>query len=113
MIDHKNIPFIAKIVIIAISYYAFARLGLYLAITPGYATPISPSSGIALVGALILGYRIWPGIYAGSFFINAWTAFDASSTVSILFSVVPAALIAGGAALQACLGAWLIHRFIG
>jgi len=55
---------------IAIAYAVTGKLGLLLAIPPGYATAIWPPSGIALVALLVYGYRAWPGVLLGSFLVN-------------------------------------------
>jgi integral membrane sensor domain MASE1 len=44
-------------------------------------TPVWPPTGIALVGLLVFGRRVWPGIYLGALLVNVtlspptWTAF--------------------------------------
>ena len=60
----------AKLAAMAAAYYVVGRLGLLLAIPPGYATAVWPASGIALAGALLYGYRIWPGILLASFLVR-------------------------------------------
>ena len=55
---------------IALAYYVAGKLGLLLAIPPGYATAIWPASGIALGGTLLFGRRVWPGILIGSFCVE-------------------------------------------
>jgi PAS domain S-box-containing protein len=95
----------------AAAYYVVGRLGLLLAIPPGYATAVWPASGIALAGTLLFGYRVWPGILLGSFLINLRTSLDTTSTASILNTTVLAASIGMGASLQAIVGAFLIRRF--
>lgn len=70
-----------------------------------------PASGIALAGALLFGYRIWPGIPLGSFLINVWTSLDTTSAESILKSIWLASSIGMGASLQAIVGAFLVRRF--
>ncbi len=102
---------LAKLAAMAAAYYVAGRLGLLLAIPPGYATAVWPASGIALAGTLLLGYRIWPGILLGSFLINLRTSLDTTSTASILNTTVLAASIGMGASLQAVVGAFLIRRF--
>ena len=99
--------------LLAAAYFVSGRLGLLLAIPPGYATAIWPASGVALAGVLYLGYRVWPGVCLGSFLINIWTSLDTSSAVALLGSLLPAAGIAGGAAVQALVGAALIRRWVG
>ena len=102
---------LAKPAAMAVAYYVVGRLGLLLAIPPGYATAVWPASGIALAGTLLFGYRVWPGILLGSFLINLRTSLDTTSTASILNTTVLAASIGMGAALQAIVGAFLIRRF--
>ena len=101
---------LALLFVVALGYYASGRLGLLLAIPPGYATAVWPASGIALASILLGGPRLAPGIFAGSFLVNIGTGFDTSAPVAS--SLLPA-LIAGGATLQALLGAWLVRSFVG
>ncbi|MDA0745179.1 MAG: CHASE domain-containing protein [bacterium] len=109
---HKP-PFFAVFGLAAGGYYVAGKMALLLAIPPGYATAVWPASGIALASALLCGYRVWPGVLLGSFFVNVGTSFDASTTASILKSLMLATGIGGGAAFQAVAGAWLIRRFVG
>ncbi len=98
---------------LALAYYVTGKLGLLLAIPPGYATAVWPAAGFALVGLLVLGYRAWPGVLLGSFLVNVGTGFDGSTTETIVRSVGIAAAIGAGAAAQAALGALLVVRFVG
>ena len=98
---------------IALAYYMVGKLGLMLAIPPGYATAVWPASGIALGGALLFGRRIWPGVLIGSFCVNVGTSFDAATVTTILTSLAVALGIGAGAALQALVGAVLIGRYVG
>jgi PAS domain S-box-containing protein len=97
----------------AAGYYLFARLGLLLAVPPGYATAVWPSSGLALGAVLTGGYRLLPGVWLGSFAANLTTNFDVSSGMALLVSLVVPAAIGGGAALQAGAARWAIHRWVG
>jgi CHASE1-domain containing sensor protein len=101
---------LAKPAAMAAAYYVIGRLGLLLAIPPGYATAVWPASGVALAGTLLFGYRVWPGILLGSFLINLRTSLDTTSTASILTTTALAASIGMGASLQAIAGASLIRR---
>ena len=100
------------ILVVAAAYFISGRLGLLLAIPPGYATAIWPASGIALACVLILGRRVWPGVWIGSFLINVWTALDPSRPAALLQSMLLPGLIACGASAQALVGASLIRRFV-
>jgi PAS domain S-box-containing protein len=104
---------LAKIVAIAILYYLTARLGRTVAPPPGIATVVWPPSGIALAGLLILGNRVWPGVWLGAFLSNNWAAFQSSNALTVLSFLATGAGIDTGALLQALLGAMLFRRFIG
>ena len=93
----------AQAAVLAAAYFAAAKLALVLAIPPGYASPIWPGSGIALAGLLLGGNRLWPAIWLASLAAN----------YTIEASVLAAAVIATGSALQAIVGAELVRRYVG
>jgi PAS domain S-box-containing protein len=99
--------------ILAAAYAVTGRLGLLLAIPPGYATAIWPPSGLALAGILVWGPRVWPGIWLGSVLVNVWIAFDATTAAAALTSVAIPTSIGMGAAGQALVGAYLVRRLVG
>ncbi|MGH8529700.1 MAG: CHASE domain-containing protein [Nevskiales bacterium] len=96
----------------AAAYYISGRLGLLLAIPPGYATAVWPASGIALAGVLIYGGRLGLGIWLGSFLVNLGTGLDTANTAALLRSILIPAVIGLGATAQALGGAWLVRRFV-
>lgn len=98
---------------IATAYYVTGRLGLLLAVPPGYATPVWLPSGIALGAILIGGYRGWPGVLFGSWLLNMAVSFDATSGIPFLKAVALCSSIGLGAALQAVVGAYLVRRVVG
>lgn len=63
------------------------------------------------MGLYLFGYRIWPGIWLGSFLINCSTSFDGVSWASMLKSISVAAGIGAGATVQALVGLSLILKF--
>ncbi len=97
---------------LAAVYFSYGRLGLLLAIPPGYATAIWPPAGFALAGLLLLGERAWPGVLLGSYAVNVGNGFETGSVAEILRSTIVPASIAGGACLQALLGTRLVRRFV-
>jgi signal transduction histidine kinase/integral membrane sensor domain MASE1 len=113
MQDAPLASWLVKIAGLALAYYVSGRLGLLLAIPPGYATAAWPPSGIALAGILLLGNRVWPGVLIGSFIVNVATAYDTSSVSALLLSVSLPASIGAGASLQALAGAYLVRRVVG
>jgi signal transduction histidine kinase len=101
---------ISAVLAMALAYWLFARLGLLLAVPPGYATAVWPPSGIALGAVLVWGGWLLPGVWLGSFAANAITSFNAEAPFTSL--LVPAA-IGLGATCQAGLTAYAIRRWVG
>lgn len=99
-------------VVLAVSYYIAGRLGLLLAIPPGYATVFWPASGIALAMVYHYGYRLLPGVFLGSALLNFFTYFAPGTGISVKI-FLNAICIGAGATIQAGFGAWLIYRFLG
>ncbi|AUI67348.1 ATP-binding protein [Beggiatoa leptomitoformis] len=102
-----------NIIGIALVYFLTGKISLLLAIPPSYAVAIWLPAGIALASVLLLGTRLWMGIFLGSFSVNIANFLDISSVQTLLTSLISTGFIAGGAALQALVGAWLIQRFVG
>ena len=94
----------------AMGYALLGLLGLLLAIPPGYASPVFPAAGLALVLTLMSGYRLLPGIWIGSLGLNVWVAWNQNDLTQD--NILVAALLGMGAMLQAAAGAWLVRRFI-
>ena len=97
----KRIFTLSLIAGVAAIYFLAGRFGLSLAFVHMSASAVWPPSGIALAAVLLLGYRVWPGIFIGAFLVN----FDVSG------SVLASLPIATGNTLEALLGAYLINRF--
>ncbi len=104
---------LGQVLAVAAAYFVAGKAALLMAIPPGYATAVWPAAGIALTAILIWGPRVCVGVLAGSFLVNIWTSFDASSGRALARSLALAGAIAVGAAVQALAGAALIRRFVG
>ena len=63
---------LAEILAVAALYVITGKIGFLLAISPGNITVVWPPSGIALAAILLLGGRVWPGVWLGSFLVNGW-----------------------------------------
>ena len=96
-------------VVVALVYFAAARLSLLMALESTNASPIWPSSGIALAAVLLRGYRIAPGILAGAFMANLPVLGNIG--FSFTASLAAALLTALGNTLEALVGAALIRRY--
>jgi PAS domain S-box-containing protein len=101
-----------EVLIVAILYYGAARLGLRLAFETTNASPVWPPSGIALVAALLLGYRVWPGIMLGAFLANV-VVFIANHAADVFTIVTVSSVIAIGNTLEAVVGRFLLDRLVG
>ena len=102
------------ILALAAVYVGAARLGLLLALPPERkVTAVWPPSGIALAALLLLGVRVWPGVWLGAFLANLWDAFQPGNPFPLATHLLVSAGIATGSTLQAAAGKFLIERWIG
>jgi CHASE1-domain containing sensor protein len=101
---------------VAAANFVTGRLGLMLALPPGYATAVFPPAGIALACLLVYGDRVWAGIWLGSFCVYLSLLVDLGVDLGesgALKLTAMAAAIATGSSVQAVSGAWLVRRFVG
>jgi len=100
---NRQIANLAQMGLLAVVYFVAAKLSLQFAIPPGYATAVWPPSGIALAATLLLGSRLWPGVWLGAALVN----------YTVNSSPILAVLMGTGNALEALAGAALVRRYIG
>ncbi len=99
----RRLPYFAQVTALAVIYFAAAKIALSFAISPpGYATAVWPPSGIALAAVLLLGNRVWPGIWIGAALVN----------FTVSYSPVMPLVMGTGNTLEALTGAILLRRFI-
>ncbi|MDD9901594.1 MAG: CHASE domain-containing protein, partial [Alphaproteobacteria bacterium] len=104
----------AQLLLLSILYIATGKLGLMLAVPPGYATIIWPASGIAVGMLLVYGQGLWPGILIGSFILNCHVSEAVTPEgVFVTHKVMAAIGIACGSTMQALVGRMLAARFVG
>ncbi len=85
---------------LGVAYYLAAQLSLRLALVGENITPLWPPTGIALVGFLLRGRRLWPGVAIAAFAVN----------LPISTSGVAAAVTAVGNTLAPLAAATLLLR---
>lgn len=90
-------------------YIITGKLGLMLAVPPGYASAIFPPAGIAIAVTYIAGRRMLPAIFLGSFILNLWIGY---TTQFSLLGLAAAFLIAAASVIQAWAGGWWLQRKI-
>ena len=94
------------------AYVASGRLGLELAVPPGYATAIFPPAGIAAAAALIGGPTMLPSVSLGSLLLNIWVAHTVAGA-ALPAAFAAAAVIATASTLQAAIVSAALRRLIG
>ncbi|HEY2734016.1 MAG TPA: MASE1 domain-containing protein [Polyangiales bacterium] len=70
---HATSSFAAHLAIqllVALAYFAAAKLGFLLASSTKQVTAVWPPTGIAMVALLVLGRHMWPAVFAGAFAVN-------------------------------------------
>lgn len=97
------------LVCVALAYALLGRLGLLLAIPPGYATALFPPAGLALACTLRWGPQVLPGVWLGSMLMNLSVMWPDGSWPN-LGQAVLAGTLGVGAALQAVLGRTLLQE---
>jgi len=85
---------------LAVTYVVVARFGLAFDAVAGFATLVWPPTGISLAAVLLLGYRVWPGIFLGATIANVLTGAP----------LLVALGIGTGNTLEAVVGAYLLGR---
>jgi PAS domain S-box-containing protein len=103
---------------LGVVYYATARIGFLLAVPPGNVTAVWLPSGIALAAILTFGYRLWPGVWFGSFVLNAGFLAGslpplAPSVLSDARALAAGSAIASGSTLEILLAAYVLKRMTG
>ncbi len=93
--------------LVASSYFIFGLLGLLIKVPPSNAGGLWPPAGISLAAMLLLGTRIWPGIFIGNFAISAY-AFGFNDTSLPIYAAT--GLGATGCAIA---GKLLIEHYVG
>ncbi|WP_404391780.1 SpoIIE family protein phosphatase [Humibacillus xanthopallidus] len=91
---------VATLLLVALAYYAGARLGLGLSLVEANVTPLWPPTGVAVAAMLVLGRRTWPAVFVAALAVN----------LPISDTVVAAAVTAVGNTLAPCLAVVLLHR---
>lgn len=86
---------------LAIVYFLAGKLGLSMAFVHPSSTAVWPATGIALAALLILGRRVWPGVFLGAFLVNVTTAGTILTSLGV----------ATGNTLEGLVGAYLVVRF--
>ena len=96
----RSLPYPAAVAILAVLYFAIAKLGLLAAVAQAVVSSAWPPAGLALAALLLVGIRYWPAITIGAFLLNA----------SAGVPLAGAAGIGVGNTLEAVVGALLLQH---
>jgi signal transduction histidine kinase/CheY-like chemotaxis protein len=98
--------------LLTLAYVVSGRLGLMLAVAPGYATATFPPAGIAVAAMLIAGRATLPWTFLGSFLLNLWTGYGVMQRLDPNV-VAAASVIAVASTVQAALAGGAMRRWLG
>jgi PAS domain S-box-containing protein len=98
--------------VLPLAYVITGRLGLLLAVPPGYATAVFVPAGIAVGAMYMAGPSTLSGIFIGSLLLNVWIGYSIADHLA-LSSAATAVVIALASTLQAALGGTVLRRAIG
>lgn len=96
------LPYVLRVLAIAVAYHLAARLGLKMAYVQINTSPVWPPTGIALAALLLLGYEYWPGISLGVLAGSLFTGADLGVALGMAI----------GNTLEALTGAFLLKHFL-
>jgi diguanylate cyclase (GGDEF)-like protein/PAS domain S-box-containing protein len=98
--------------LLTIAYVISGKLGLMLALPPGYASPIFLPAGIAVAAVFIGGRKSLPWIFSGALLLNIWVDYSDNQQINLVGFEV-ATIIALASLLQAAIGGWTMRRIFG
>lgn len=98
----------ARIVMIAVAYFAMARLGQLVAIDPGNVSVVWIPSGLAVAALIVWGAGVWPGVWLGAFAYNLLFFFQ-GGLIDAPVAMALAVGIATGSTLMAIAGSTLVE----
>ncbi len=99
-------------VALPVTYIIAGRLGLLLAVPPGYATAVFVPAGIAVSAMFVAGVSTLPGIFLGSLLLNVWIGHSIAGRFGFV-SLAAAIVIALASMLQAAIAGTVLRRTIG
>jgi PAS domain S-box-containing protein len=99
----RSASFWLNLLALAGVYFLTGKLGLLLAFANENATAVWPPTGLSLAVLVLMGRRLWPGVWLGAFVVNMSTSGSLPASVGIAI----------GNTLEVVCGAWLVERIAG
>ncbi|MGB7212864.1 MAG: MASE1 domain-containing protein [Gemmatimonadales bacterium] len=104
----RGVPYLLQVLGVGLAYVVGARLGQFTAIPPGNVSAVWVPAGIAVAALAVLGLRVWPGIWLGSFAYN-FAFFQRGVTVDPSSAMGIAVGIASGGTVMAIAGRYIVQ----
>jgi diguanylate cyclase (GGDEF)-like protein/PAS domain S-box-containing protein len=101
---------VANAVLVA-AYLATRTMSDFLALPPGYATPLFPAVGIGIALGVVVGWRILPGVALGALLLHLPDAWIGPGVPAASGAIATGAATFG-ATLQAWIGARHLRRWV-
>jgi PAS domain S-box-containing protein len=98
-----------QILALAFVYLLSSQLCSLMGVPNEFGTVIWPPAGISLACLVILGPRLWLGVFIGAFLADLYFIFNIALTLTPL-SYITAGIEAVGATLEALTGVWLMKN---
>lgn len=96
---------------VALGYVLLGQLGRWIAVPPGFSSPLWPAAGWALVAVLRWGPWALPGVGLGHAGVNALISLSIADDTADIGSMIEFSLLMGlGGAMQALVGSWGVRR---
>jgi len=90
----RRVPGWLVLALVALAYFAVAKLGLSFSQDHDVVSAVWPPSGLALAAAVIFGWRVWPAIFLGALVANATSDSTLATAAGIATGNVLAAVAA-------------------
>ncbi|HWP37901.1 MAG TPA: MASE1 domain-containing protein [Gemmatimonadales bacterium] len=103
MIPRSLFARVAVLAAVVVAYVVAGKLGLRLAFFHPSATPVWPTTGLAIAALLVMGPWLWPGVFVGAFLVNVTTAGSVATSLGIAL----------GNTLEAVVGAQAVTKLAG
>lgn len=71
-LEQRSLQWVFLNLVVAAVYFGMGQLSDMLSILKSQASPIWAPSGFMVAAVLIFGYKVFPGVFLGTFAINVW-----------------------------------------
>lgn len=98
----SSLRYWTQLSVLTLAYVATGWLSLGMMVNHGMASLVWPPTGISIAALMLVGYRLWPGVFLGAFLTNY-----------LVSGLAPmASLIGVGNTIEALLAVWLLRQLV-